>query len=177
MLLITLQAAKEIMAEQCSPTEKAGQDLELAKHMHPLGRAEGLDALPHCYTHFNQDNPSTRQAWVKGQTLCTDTKPQAHGPDFSWQPPSCSTSPNKLVHHLHTQHTISQGRSEAPTPHRSQRVTGGPWIQDGTSLQLLPQSTHPGKPSTSHQTSGHGIVLKDRKESSGAPAPRVWPGL
>lgn len=59
MLLITLEAAKAIRAERCSPIEKAEQDLQLAKHADPLGRAKGLDASPHCFTHFNQDNPPT----------------------------------------------------------------------------------------------------------------------
>lgn len=164
MLLITLEAAKAIRAERCSPMEKTGQDLQLARHTDPLGRAKGLDASPHCFTLFNQDNPSTRQTQVKGQTLSIDTKPQAHGADFSQQPPSCFANPHASPPPRHPAHEITgqeQGPRTPPKPDGHRRPLNSGWCLPAALLSKHP----PWQAERILQTSGHSTVLKNRRKS------------
>lgn len=175
MLLTALETAKAIGAEQCSPMEETGQMLQPAKCTNSLGRAKMLfhTGLP------TLRQPISTQVQAKGQTLCTDTKPQAHGVDFSQQPPSHSTSPHMLVHHLHTQHMKSEARNETQTPHQSWGTQEAPEFKMIHSCSSSPKASNLASPAHRH------IPPDIRpwhcpmrwKKGSGKLAQKVWPGF
>lgn len=111
---------------------------------------QGWAALTHSFTHFTYEHLINDNLWQKGQTICIDPKPQTF--------PSSLLSAPWAIHHLHTHSMKAQSRNKAPTLHQSWGVTGAPWPQNDTWLQLFPHSTHPGKPSTSLEASRHGTI-------------------